>query len=167
MLLNILQYLKTNSGKKGEGMPVFRNPQYYFKEGFCWSLINGTRSENDLKFRLSTRSVYDVGGMSLHSVVDYISQKFIVCIGNSNLISRYTESFVNFTVNFQINDARQIPIIIPSKKDLNFFEELFDNAIKIKKDQYSNKITLEETELKLSEIQEKIDNLVLKLYKII
>jgi hypothetical protein len=84
----ILQYLKTNSGKKGEGMPVFRNPQYYFMEGFCWSLINGTRSENDLKFRLSTAGVYDVGGMSLHSVTNYVNNKFIVCIGNSNLTSR-------------------------------------------------------------------------------
>jgi hypothetical protein len=27
-----VQYLKTNSGKKGEGMPVFRNPQYSFIE---------------------------------------------------------------------------------------------------------------------------------------
>ncbi|MDO4978749.1 MAG: Eco57I restriction-modification methylase domain-containing protein, partial [Candidatus Saccharibacteria bacterium] len=37
-----VRFLKTNSGKKGSGMPVVRNPQYYFKEGFCWSAINST-----------------------------------------------------------------------------------------------------------------------------
>lgn len=30
--INIVQFLKTNSGKKGEGMPVVRNPQFYFRE---------------------------------------------------------------------------------------------------------------------------------------
>jgi len=32
-----VSFLKNNSGKKGQGMPVVRNPQFYFKEGFCWS----------------------------------------------------------------------------------------------------------------------------------
>ena len=31
--INRVQFLKTNSGKKGEGMPVVRNPQFYFREG--------------------------------------------------------------------------------------------------------------------------------------
>ena len=30
-----VRFLKTNSGKKGEGMPVVRNSQFYFREGFC------------------------------------------------------------------------------------------------------------------------------------
>ena len=29
-----VRFLKTNSGKKGEGMPVVRNPQFYFREHF-------------------------------------------------------------------------------------------------------------------------------------
>ncbi len=32
--INIVQFLKTNSGKKGEGMPVVRNPQFYFLGSF-------------------------------------------------------------------------------------------------------------------------------------
>ncbi|MDR2729958.1 MAG: hypothetical protein LBB81_03555 [Treponema sp.] len=138
-----------------------------FIEGFCWSLINGTRSENDLKFRLSTASVYDVGGMSLHSVSNCINNKFIVCIGNSNLTSRYTESFVNFTVNFQINDARQIPIIIPNKNQLDEFESLFDIAYTIKKGEYSNHLPVDKAEIKLAQLQEKLDNFVKKLYNLI
>jgi hypothetical protein len=131
-------------------------------------LINGTRSENDLKFRLSTAGVYDVGGMSLHSIIDNIvSQKYIVCIGNSKLMNKYTESFVNFTINFQINDARQIPIIIPSKEQLTKFEKLFDVAMQIKKEEFSNHKPVNEIENHLNEIQKKLDQMVAELYKIV
>ncbi|MDR2775689.1 MAG: Eco57I restriction-modification methylase domain-containing protein [Tannerella sp.] len=152
-------FLKADSNARYQGY------MFYFKEGFCWSLINGTRSENDLKFRLSTAGVYDVGGMSLHSVIENIvSQKYIVCIGNSNIISRYTESFINFTVNFQINDARQLPIIIPSKEQLLKFEILFNSAIEIKMKQFSNQISMNEAESQLRDIQEKLDKKVYELY---
>jgi hypothetical protein len=156
-----LQFLKTDPNARYQGY------MYFFKEGFCWSLINGTRSENDLKFRLSTAGVYDVGGMSLHSVIDCVNNKFIVCIGNSNLISRYTESFVNFTVNFQINDARQIPIIIPKKNQLQEFETLFDSAYSIKQAEFSNQLPIEKAEIQLNKLQEKLDNLIKKLYNLI
>ena len=43
-------------------------------------------------------------------------------------MSRYTEAFVNFTVNFQVNDARQLPIIIPDKITLNKFESLYKTS---------------------------------------
>ena len=36
-----VRFLKTNSGKKGEGMPVVRNPQFYFREPFsCTTYAN-------------------------------------------------------------------------------------------------------------------------------
>lgn len=34
-----VRFLKTNSGKKGEGMPVVRNPQFYFMEGFVGKML--------------------------------------------------------------------------------------------------------------------------------
>ena len=157
-------FLKSNSGKKGEGMPVVRNPQYYFKEGFCWSAINGTRSSNELKFRFKQKSVTDVQGMSLHS--NSISSKYIVSICNSDFMSRYTESFVNSTVIFQINDARQIPIIIPTEKELEQFEELFNLAFKIKKAATDKEISSDKSENQLLEIQEKLDTMVNVLYGI-
>lgn len=147
-------------------MPIVRNPQYYFKEGFCWSLINGTRSENDLKFRKSSIGVNDVGGMTLSSVLDKVPSSFIVCIGNSSIISRYTEAFVNFTVNFQVNDARLIPIIVPSKEKLKEFEKLFNEAINIKVAQSLNEISNEEAEKKLSEIQQEVNEKVAILYQL-
>lgn len=59
--INIVQFLKTNSGKKGEGMPVVRNPQFYFREGLCWSDINTMF----LKCRKKEKSIHDVKSMSI------------------------------------------------------------------------------------------------------
>lgn len=157
-------FLKTNSGKKGEGMPVVRNPQFYFKEGFCWNLINGTRSTNDLKFKISNQGVYDVGGMTLFSMIDNVTQKYIVSICNSSLINFYTESFVNFTVNFQINDARQIPILIPNDTQLKEFEDLFDEAYHLQLGKFTASV---DNSSQLEELQKRLDEKVLKLYGLI
>ena len=68
------------------------------------------------------------------------------------------DNFINNTSHFQINDARQLPIIIPDKITLEKFEKLFKQAVQIKKEQ-SNEITLDN-------IQQEIDILVNELYAI-
>ena len=68
------------------------------------------------------------------------------------------DNFINNTSHFQINDARQLPIIIPNKTTLNKFEKLFNQAVQIKKG-YSN-------EVELDNIQQEIDILVNELYAI-
>ena len=147
-------FLKSNSGKKGEGMPVVRNPQFYFKEGFCYSDINTTF----LKCRIKLKTINDVKSMSLYSLSNRIPAFYFVCLINSNFISFYVDEFINNTQTFQINDARQLPIIIPNKDTLDKFEKLFNQAVQIKKG-YSNKV-------KLDYIQQEIDILVNKLYAI-
>lgn len=153
--------LKTSQQSRWQGY------EFYFKEGFCWNLVNGTRVENDLKFRLIEKSVNDVGGMKLCVIKnEYISNNYIIALCNSKLINKYTESFINFTLNFQINDARKIPIIIPTKEQLSYINNLVDEAIKIKKLQFSNDITEEKSQVKLQKIQDEIDEFVYELYDI-
>ena len=159
-----VKFLKENSGKKGQGMPVVRNPQFYFKNGFNWNLINGTRFTNDLKFKLSNGSVYDVGGMTMFNLYKNINEKFIICICNSNLINRYTEAFINCTVNFQINDARQIPIVIPTEKQLKEAESLFDRGRAIREDFINGVIDDVTEDTLLKELQNEVDAFVLGLY---
>jgi hypothetical protein len=108
--ISIVQFLKTNSGKKGQGMPVVRNPQFYFREGLCWSDINTTF----LKCRKKQKSINDVKSMSIYSVTAKATEDFIITVINSTLISYYVDTFINNTQTFQINDARQLPIIIPT-----------------------------------------------------
>ena len=135
-------------------MPVVRNPQFYFKEGFCYSDINTTF----LKCRIKLKTINDVKSMSLYSLSNRIPAFYFVCLINSNFISFYVDEFINNTQTFQINDARQLPIIIPNKDTLDKFEKLFNQAVQIKKG-YSNKV-------KLDYIQQEIDILVNKLYAI-
>jgi len=138
--------------------------QFYFKEGFCWNLINATRSSVDLKVRWVLNSIYDVGSMRLTSNFSLVPNFFIVCILNSKLENLYAELFLNFTLNFQINDARQLPIIIPTSEQLKEFELIFDRAKRVQEEKFSGKITEKEAEERLEEIQKELDEKVLKLY---
>lgn len=143
-------------------MPVVRNPQYYFKEGFCYSDINTTF----LKCRLKLKTINDVKSMSLYSLIDYIPAYYFVCVINSFFISLYVDNFVNNTQTFQINDSRQLPLIIPTEEQLKSFRSLFNMALQIKKQRLNNFISKDNEELQLSEIQNKLDKMVNVLYGI-
>lgn len=164
-----VSWLKSNSGKSGAGMPVVRNPQFYFKPGFSWNIINGTRNSNNHKFKFIEASVNDVGGMKL-SIHDsgrkFVSDKYVVCICNSFLNNRLTESFINFTVNFQMNDARQIPIIIPTKEQLAAFESKFDECFAIQQRYFNGDIEKAQARAELKPIEDEIDEMVNQLYGI-
>ena len=158
-------FLKSNSGKKGEGMPVVRNPQYYFKEGFCWTNILNPQARL-LKTKLKVKSVNDVGSMSLSSIIDNIPDFYFVILLNSDILFDYYREFLNITVNIQINDIRQLPIIIPSEEQLRKYKTLFDEIIVFKKQEFNSiidKIT-SENKIKTKEIQ--LNKLVNKLYGI-
>lgn len=159
--INSVQFLKTNSGKKGEGMPVVRNPQFYFREGFCWIDVNSTY----LKARIKANGVFDVLSMSLFTMTE-IPDWYYVSLINSEFISLYVDNFINNTSHFQINDARQLPIIIPSPRELEIFREISDASITAKKSIFSSAISAEIAEEKLNDKQLELDKAVLKLYSI-
>ena len=154
-----VKFLKENSGKKGEGMPVVRNPQFFFKEGFCWTDVS-----YDIRCRIKERSIHDVLSMSLFCKSSKVNEKFIICLLNSNFMSLYLNTFVNTTVHFQINDARQLPIVIPTQEQLKEFESICDKAIDIQKRRFSGQIRKEEAKKQLDEIQKELDEKVIKLY---
>jgi hypothetical protein len=155
-----VNFLLSNSGKKGEGMPVVRNRDFYFREGFCWSDINTVY----LKCRLKGKSVHDVKSMSLFSLMPDTPDWFFVCIINSSFISEYVNDFLNNTQTFQINDARQLPIVIPTQAQLNSFHDIFNDAYAIKIKQFSNLISEPRAEQELSDIQDRLDDMVLDYY---
>lgn len=156
-----VKFLKENVGR-GKGATRYQNSRFYFREGLCWSDICG----DTIKARLKSKSVYDINSMSLFPFDDSLPAWYVVCILNSELISRFKYEFLNNTVSFQINDARQIPIIVPSADQLSIFKSIFDRAFEIKKEQFAGKITKEEAESRLSEVQRDLDEEVYKLYGI-
>lgn len=96
--------------------------------------------------------------MSLFSVIDNLPDWYFVAIIVSSLIGKYIKQFVNNTVSFQINDARQLPIIIPDKETLQKVHNFASCAISIKKTQPAN------AETELAKIQEELDKIVYALY---
>lgn len=156
-----VHFLVSNSGKKGEGMPVVRNKDFFFREGFCWSDINTVY----LKCRLKGKSVHDVSSMSLFPIsVTITPVSFIVTLINSSFIGEYVSEFINNTSHFQINDARQLPIVIPSQEQLKVFHDIFNSAYAIKLMQFSDEISKSKADEKLAIIQQDLDAYVLEYY---
>lgn len=143
-------------------MPVVRSPQFYFRAGFCWSDIHTVL----IKTRLKEQSVHDVKSMSMFSFSPKCTDKYLVALLNSTFISNYDFTFINGTQTFQINDARQLPIIIPNDNQLIDFENIFDRAYEIKIQQFGNQISDKIAEEKLQEIQNELDRIVLDLYSL-
>ena len=73
-------------------------------------------------------------------------------------MSYYVDNYVNNTQTFQINDARQLPIIIPTQDDLKELKIIFEDAIRIKKS--SNGAD------ELMVLQQRLDKTVDRIYSI-
>ena len=136
-------------------MPVIRNPQFYFREGFCWIDVNSTY----LKARVKANGVFDVLSMSLFTMTK-IPDWYFVGLINSELISLYVDNFVNNTSHFQINDARQLPIIIPDSTILDKMEMICKEAISFKERSSSSAIDNKTVEEKLLALQQELDDIV-------
>lgn len=142
-----VQFLKTDPKARYQGY------SFYFREGLCWSDINTTF----LKCRKKEKSIHDVKSMSIFGVSDLVKEDYIITLINSTFISYYVDNFVNNTQTFQINDARQLPIVIPQKEEIEQAIKFVTKAIRIKKgDVFANE--------SLDTIQKEVDLFVEKLY---
>lgn len=119
-----------------------------------------------LKAKLRSKSVFDVNAMSLFSLIINVPISYFVCLLNSYLFFHYKKNFINSTSGFQINDARQLPIIIPNAEQLHVFENIFNRAVAIQKDKFSGKIAEDEAEKQLNLIQIELDKEVEELYDV-
>ena len=152
-----VQFLKTDIKARYQGYTFF------FKEGFCWNNVLNPKARL-LKVKMKSASVNDVGSMSLSTLLENIPNYYLVCVLNSDFIFDYYREFINCTVNIQINDIRQIPIIIPTKESLKIISKTFQEAIDLKKSVVSG-ISFEENNA-LEEIEKQINTFINTLYAI-
>ena len=122
---------------KSDKRARYQGYSFFFREGFCWNNVLNPNARL-LKVKLKSATVNDVGSMSLISTFDYLSNAFFVSILNSNVIFDYYREFINCTVNIQINDLRQIPIVIPTEEELANIESLFATIYESKKISFEN-----------------------------
>ena len=119
-----------------------------------------------LKAKMKTASVNDVGSMSLSTICSQIPNYYFVSILNSNLLFNYYRTFINCSVNIQINDIRMLPVIIPTQNHLLNIEPLFHHAVEIRKRQNNNAFSATESEEELRCIEHRIDKYVDELYSV-
>mgnify|MGYP001079304936 FL=1 len=143
-------------------MPVVRNPQYYFKEGFCWTNVLTTY----IKCRKKQKTVHSTESMSFFSAVDNIPESYMISLMNSRLIAFYIDSFVNSTSHCTTGDAKLIPLLIPTQNQLDKIKKIFDEAMSIKRKEVDNLISENEAETLLDIVQKELDNIVEYLYGI-
>ena len=152
-------YLKTDPKARYQGY------QFYFREGFCWTNVLNPQARL-LKTKLKVKSVNDVGSMSLSSIIDKIPDFYFVILLNSDILFDYYRDFLNITVNIQINDIRQLPIIIPTQEQLQIYKKLFDEIIVIKKQEFNSIIDDITFENRIKRKEFQLNKLVNELYSI-
>ena len=116
-----------------------------------------------LKARLKGKGIFDIVSMSLFSKIELPDWYFVTLI-NTTFMSFYVDNFIKNTSHFQINDARQTPIVVPTETQLNSFKTIFDRAYKIKKEQFSDIVSEEKAEMLLEPIHQELNKLVEELY---
>ena len=102
--------------------------------------------------------------MSLYSITEKIPDYWIILTINNKISGTIYRRFLNATVNVQINDIKMLPILVPTKEQLEKGKKLFDEAVNTQKDYFNELITDEERKIKLNNIQEKIESFVESIY---
>lgn len=118
-----------------------------------------------LKAKIKGASVNDVGSMSLIPFNDAPPASYFVAILNSNLIFDFYREFINCSVNIQINDIRQIPIIIPTPMQMSTIKDIANQAISCRHEIMDER-NIDFNELRLREIESDLDKIVESIYLI-
>lgn len=153
--ISSVHFLKTDPKARYQGYTFF------FREGFCWIDVNSTY----LKARIKDKGVFDVLSMSLFTMTE-IPDWYYVSLINSEFISLYVDNFINNTSHFQINDARQLPVIIPTQEELSDFQNISQKSIDSKKSKSLSPINSAMEEKKKEVLQSILNQKVLTLYQI-
>lgn len=117
-----------------------------------------------LKVKMKTASVNDVGSMSLSTIYPQTPNYYFISLLNSDLLFDYYRDFLNCTVNVQINDIRQMPILIPNPKQLDDIKAVFSRLYKLKKDQYT--LYSAECQSEIDKLEMQMNVLVNELYSV-
>ena len=104
-----------------------------------------------LKARIKANGVFDVLSMSLFTMTN-LPDWYYVALINSEFISLYVDNFINNTSHFQINDARQLPIIIPQKEAFESLQKIVADCISLKRTAVIDEILMEEKQYDLDRL---------------
>ena len=128
-------FLFGNSGKSAPNMPVMRNAHLYFTAGVTWSLH---ANHVAMKSRFQEPCVYDASGPRLTPLPGIMKPEALMAIFNSDICSFVLKKFVKHNQDIEINDARQIPIVIPSPEQEAELAGLARQCMTLKRAAFAN-----------------------------
>ena len=128
-------FLFGNSGKSAPNMPVMRNAHLYFTAGVTWTLH---ANHVPMKSRFQEACVFDASGPRLTPVLGIMKPEALMAIFNSDICSFVLKKFVKHNQDIEINDSRQIPIIIPTVAQESELAGLAQRCMALKRAMFGN-----------------------------
>lgn len=119
-----------NKIKPGDSTKIasrFQNSNYYFREGLTASRV-GMYSPT---FRFTSNSPFDSGCSNLYS--DIINPILLCGVLSSTLIRYIFMQFVNHTVNSQVDDLKELPVLVINTQEAEELEKLVKQIIEKQK----------------------------------
>lgn len=103
--------------------------EFFFQKGITW-----TRGANHtpVKARFQNECVFDVNAMRLTPLTTFFNAEVLLSIFNSDIFSFVLKKFIAHTWMVQINDIRQMPLIVPTRNQALELENLGRMAIETK-----------------------------------
>jgi hypothetical protein len=102
---------------------------YFFQPGVTWTLH---ANHVALKARIQPPCVFDASGSRLTPFGQVLSSSQFLAILNSDLFSYIVKKFVKNTQDYEINDLRMAPIVLPTSAAASELGALADTAVKAK-----------------------------------
>jgi hypothetical protein len=130
---NVLWLFK-NSGRPETRMPVIRNAHLYFTAGVTYTLH---ANHVAVKARYQQPCVFDAGGSRLTPPKQLLSAEAFLAILNSDVFSFFLKKFVKHNQDVEINDLRQMSLVMPTKPQAERLEMLAQLAIQAKRAEFS------------------------------
>lgn len=118
-----VEYLKNASESRWHGL------EFFFQKGITW-----TRGANhtSVKSRLQKECIFDINAMRLTPLMKSLPTETLLSIFNSDIFSFILKKFIAHTWMVQINDIKQMPVIMPTDNQTSELETLAKRAIEAK-----------------------------------
>ena len=126
----VVNWKEDGAELKSDKKAVLRNPSYYFKPCFSWSLV----SSSVAAFRYKPAGhIFDVAGMSCFSN-KYL--KYLLALCNTKVVTKILE-IIAPTINYQCGDIANIPVLLDDTQK-EHIEDATEENIKLSKQDWDS-----------------------------
>lgn len=126
----VVNWKEDGAELKSDKKAVLRNPSYYFKPCFSWSLV----SSSVAAFRYKPAGhIFDVAGMSCFSN-KYL--RYLLALCNTKVVMKILE-IIAPTINYQCGDIANIPVLLDDTQK-EHIEDVTEENIKLSKQDWDS-----------------------------